>query len=82
MKRTIWRENLTADYPPECHQWVGGLIGVTDCLVIERHAPGCKPGFWRAGLAIGVEVYQLIGLRFHESNAVQDDFGNLVRVPS
>lgn len=82
MNRTSWHNNYTAECMPCIRQYIGGLVGFTESLLIERHAPVCKPGLWRVALALGSEVLNLIGVEQHATAAVQDDFGNLVRVPS
>ena len=80
---TTWDENWSAMFRgyPNCKH-IGGLKGFGSSTVISRHCgSACKPGLWSICIAVGGEVFDLFDMTKASVPAVQDDFGNLVRVP-
>lgn len=79
-----WSENASACYgDPEIRKLLGGLAGYTKYIGMWRYHPiFCKPGLWNVDITCGSEVAEFLGIEVSRADAVQDDFGNLVRVPS
>ena len=78
---TTWYDNWSTVLRGYPNCLLGGMKGFGRHTVISRHcASACKPGLWSIGIAVGTEVFELFDLTKASVPAVQDDFGNLVRV--
>jgi hypothetical protein len=76
---TDWENNWSKNWPGNPH--MGGLFGFTPHAVISRHDPLHPRGLWHVSLACGSELIRMTcGTVLGACYAVQDDFGNLVRV--
>lgn len=79
---TDWNDNWSALWPG--NPIMGGLFGFTPHAVISRHSPLQPRGLWRVALACGCELMDMTCGKDVRGAcyAVQDDFGNLVKVSS
>lgn len=73
---TTFSENIP--YPPYRNR-IKVDIGTA---VIDRHSSLCTPGYWRISIPFSFFVLEFIqgGAPVWESDAVMDDFGDLVKV--